>query len=166
MASFQAWVEPMYYNPDGSIPENHPLYQRLEQLSDPDRWAAMELFAGFHSRHDFCVCRTDRPLDSYYIDFAHPDFPDRAVPLPQTSSLTLASGGKPAMVIGTRVPPLTLPSPLVAIFQQIDGKRTIAECLKSAPVNAPPEMLRQHGLRFFRSLWRTGHIAFRLKESS
>lgn len=164
--AFQGWVEPMYYNPDASIPENHPLYRRLEELSDPDRWAAMELFAGFHSRHDFCVCRTDRPLDSYYIDFVHPEFPNRAIPIMPTSSLTPAAGGKPAIVTGVRVPPLTLPPPLVAIFQQIDGVRTIAECLAAAPLNVPPEALRQHGIRFFRTLSRTGHIAFRLKESS
>ena len=44
--AFQAWAEPMYYNPDGHVPENHPLYQRLEQLSDAERWSAMELFGG------------------------------------------------------------------------------------------------------------------------
>jgi len=164
--AFQAWVEPMYYNPDVSIPENHPLYQRLGRLPDPDRWAAMELFSGFHARHDFCVCRTDRPLDSYFIDFVQPDFPDRAVPIMPTSKLRPAAGGKPAVVTGNRVPPLTLPPALVAIFQQIDGVRTIAQCLESAPLQIAPEMLRQHGLRFFRSLWRTGHIVFRLKETS
>ncbi len=164
--AFQAWVQPAFYNPDVAVPDNHPLYQRLEKLSDEDRWAAMELFGGLLSRHDFCVCRTDRPLDGYFIDFAHADFPVRAVPLPQGSSLAPATGGKPAMLTGPQRPPLTLPPPLAAIFQQIDGARTIAECLDSAPVNAPPEMLRRHGLRFFRTLWRTGHIAFRLKETS
>lgn len=164
--AFQAWVEPMYYNPDGHIPDGHPLYQRLDQLSDADRWAAIELFGGLHSRHDFCICRTDRPVDSYVIDFADPDFPERAVPLVKSSSLAPAGGGKPAILTGTRVPPLTLPPPLVAIFQQIDGKRTIGECLRATPVNAPAEALWRHGLRFFRSLSRTGHIAFRLKEKS
>lgn len=164
--AFQAWIQPAFYNPDGAIPDNHPLYHRLDKLPDEERWAAMELFGGLHSRHDFCVCRTDRPLDSYYIDFRHPEFPGRAVPLPRGSSLAPAAAGKPAMLTGPQRPPLTLPPPLVAIFGQIDGKRTIGECLQSAPVNAPPEMLRQHGFRFFRTLWRTGHLAFRLKETS
>lgn len=164
--AFQSWVEPMYYNPDAHIPENHPLYQRLDLLSDADRWAAIELFGGSHSRHDFCVCRTDRPQDSYQIDFSQPNFPDRAVPILRTSSLAPAADGKPAIVSGKRVPPLTLPPPLVAIFRQIDGSRTIGECLQTAPVNAAPEMLQRHGLRFFRSLWRTGHATFRLKDSS
>jgi hypothetical protein len=70
------------------------------------------------------------------------------------------------MVTGTRVPPLTLPPALVTIFQQIDGSRTIGDCLRAAPVNVAPEMLHRHGLRFFRSLWRTGHVTFRLKESA
>jgi SAM-dependent methyltransferase len=164
--AFQTWIHPMYYNPDGHVPENHPLYLRLDQLSDPDRWTAMEVFGGFHSRHDFCVCRTDRLTDSYHIDFGDPDFQDRAVPILRTSSLTPAGGGRPAVVTGTRVPPLTLPPPLAAIFQQIDGGRTIGECLRAAPINAAPEMLQRHGLRFFRSLWRTGHATFRIKEAS
>ena len=164
--AFQTWTQPAFYNPDGVVPDNHPLYPRLEKLSDEERWAAMELFGGQLSRHDFCVCRTDRPLDSYYIDFVHPEFPARAVPLPRGSNLAAAAGGKPAILTGPQRPPLTLPPPLAAIFQQIDGARTIAECLESAPVNAPPEILREHGLRFFRSLSRTGHIAFHLKETS
>jgi SAM-dependent methyltransferase len=164
--TFQAWVEPMFYNPDGHIPENHPLYQRLEDLSDEDRWAALELFGGFHSRHDFCVCRTDRPTGSYRIDFSDPTLPERGVPIVQSGSLAPAGDGKPAVLSGNRVPPLTLPPPLVAIFEQIDGKRSMAECLQAAPVDAPPEALRRHGLRFFRSLWRTGHVAFRLKEKT
>lgn len=164
--AFQAWVEPMYYNPDGHIPENHPLYQRLEQLPDEERWAALELFGGFHSRHDFCVCRKDRPAGNYVIDFADPTLPERAVPLPRSGELAPAANGKPAILSGDRVPPLSLPPPLVAIYSRVDGERTIAECLRSASVNAPPETLRHHGLRFFRSLSRTGHVAFRLKENS
>lgn len=159
---FQTWVEPMYYNPDGHVPENHPLYQRLDKLSDEDRWAAMEVFGGLHSRHDFCVCRTDRPLDSYFIDFVHPEFPNRATPLSRGSTLAPPAGGSPAMLTGPRLPPLTLPPPLAAIFQQIDGQRTITECLEAASVNAPADMLVRLGLRFFRSLSRTGHVAFRL----
>ena len=164
--TFQSWIQPASYNPDGAVPDNHPLYQRLEGLSDEDRWAAMELFGGQHTRHDFCVCRADRPRDSYHIDFATADLPDRAVPLSQGAVLAPAASGKPAILTSPQRPPLTLPPPLAAIFGQIDGIRTIAECLASAPVNAPPEMLRQHGLRFFRTLSRTGHVAFRLKEIS
>ena len=77
----------------------------------------------------------------------------------------VASGGKPAMVTGTHVPPLTLPPPLAAMFQQIDGSRTVGECLQAAPLDIAPEILHRHGLRFFRSLWRTGHVTFRLKET-
>ncbi|MDH3229829.1 MAG: class I SAM-dependent methyltransferase [Alphaproteobacteria bacterium] len=163
---FQAWVEPMYYNPDGRVTENHPLYHRLEQLSDEDRWKAVELLDGLRSRHDFCVCRPDRPPRSYRIDFREPDFPDRAVPLPPESMLTPASDGKPALLKGPRATPLTLSPPLVALYRQIDGQRTVRKCLEAAPVDAPAEVLKQHGLRFFRSLWRTGHLDFRLKGST
>jgi SAM-dependent methyltransferase len=161
--AFQAWLEPMYYNPESGIPENHPLYHRLEQLPDTERWRVMELFGGLHTRHDFCVCRADRPSESYRIDFADPHLPDHAVPLRRGSVLTPATAAKPAVVSGPRLLPLTLPPALVAMFQTIDEARTIGECLDAVDLAIPPENLRQHGLRFFRSLWRTGHIAFRLK---
>ena len=161
---FQAWVEPMHYNPEGRVPENNPLYHRLAQLSDEARWKAVELLDGLRSRHDFCVCRPDRPPHGYRIDFREAGFADRAIPVVPESTLTQGSGGKPAMLKGPRATPLTLPPPLVAIYRQIDGRRTIRKCVKSAPVNAPAEALLQHGLRFFRSLWRTGHVRLRLKE--
>ena len=164
--AFQAWVEPMYYNPDGHVPENHLLYRRLEKLSDEDRWKAVELIGGLRSRHDFCVCRPDRPPRSYKIDFRESHFPDRAIPLPPESTLTAATGGRPAMLKGPRAAPLTLPPALAAIYRQIDGQRTIRECIESAPVNAPANVVAQHGLRFFRSLWRTGHVKFRLTETT
>lgn len=163
---FQAWAEPMHYNPDGHVPENHILHHRLEQLSDEDRWQAVELLEGLRSRHDFCVCRPDRALRSYRIDFGDADFPDRAIPLPLEGDLTPASGKSPALLKGARATPLTLPPPLVAIYRQIDGQRTVRHCLESASVDAPAEVLMQHGLRFFRSLWRTGHLKIRLKETT
>lgn len=160
---FQAWLEPMYYNPEPGIPDNHPLYHRLEKLNDAERWRAMELFGGLHTRHDFCVCRTDRPAESYRIDFADPHLPDRAVPRLRGSVLTPGGAGRPAVLSGPRLVPLTLPPALAAMFQTIDDVRTIRECLDATDLKVPPEDLRRHGLRFFRSLWRTGHIAIRLK---
>jgi hypothetical protein len=88
------------------------------------------------------------------------------VPLSQGATLASASTGRPAILSSPRRPPMTLPPPLATIFQQIDGARTIAQCLESAPLNAPPEIILQHGMRFFRTLSRTGHVAFRLKETS
>ncbi len=162
--AFQGWTEPYYYNPETSVPENHPLYQRLERLDDMARWRAMELFGGLHTRHDFFVCRADRPQRNYRIDFADPTLADRAVPLSRGSTLSPAANGKPAVLSRRHAPPLTLPPALVAIFATVDDRRTIADCLDAVDLAVPPETLRGHGHRFFRSLWRTGHIAFRLKE--
>lgn len=164
--AFQTWVEPMHYHPDGRVPEHHPLYKRLDQLSDAECWRAAELLDGLRTRHDFCVCRTDRPPRTYRIAFEERDFPDRAIPLPPDSQLTPADGGKPALLKGPRATPLTLPPPLVAIYCQIDGQRTVRACVESAPIEAPADALMRHGLRFFRSLWRTGHLKFHLKDTT
>lgn len=160
---FQAWAQPMFYNPDCNMPENHPLYLKMDALNDEDRWQAMELFGGRQTRHDFCVCRADRPANTYRIDFAEADFAERAIPLPRGSTLAPAASGKPAILSGPQVPPLTLPPPLVAMHGQIDARRTIRQCIDTCGLSAPPEKLLHHGLRFFRALWRTGHIAMRLK---
>ncbi len=159
---FQAWIEPTNYNPDGHVPDTHPLYLKLDALGDEERWRAMELIGGFQSRHDFCVCRSDRPAQSYRMDFTQADFPDRAIPLARGVSLTPATAGKPATLTGQRAPPLTLPPPLVAIFRQVDGKRSIRQCIEASGNDLPAAELLGHGLRFFRSLSRTGHVVFRL----
>ena len=86
------------------------------------------------------------------------------MPLIRGSALAPATAGKPAILSGPRVPPLTLPPALTAIFGTIDGARTIGECLAAVELALPPDKLQRHGLRFFRSLWRTGHVAFRLKD--
>lgn len=161
--AFQGWIEPMRYNPDGGVPDTHPIYQRLDSLSDEDRWRAMELIGGQHTRHDFCACRTDRPDSTYRIDFDATDFPDRAVPLAMSGKLTPAADGKPAQLTAERLPPLTLPPALVVLFQQIDGQRTVRQCLESSNLDLPAESLLEHGLRFYRALWRTGHLLFRLR---
>lgn len=161
--AFQGWLEPMYYNPDGQVPENNPLFHRLQQLDDAERWKAVELLGGLVTRHDFCVCRQDRPERNYRIDFGEPDFPDRAIPLNRRSTLEPAAGNTPATLKARGILPLTLPPALVAIFGQVDGQRTIRECLEAAPLDLPPDALNKHGLNFFRSLWRTGHIHIRLK---
>ncbi len=160
--AFQTWLEPMYYNPDAAIPDSHPLYARLDALGDEERWRAMELIAGIVPRHDFCVCRRDRPTAGYRIAPDEPGFADRAVPLPPASVLTPAAGGKPATLGGAGAPTITLPPPLVAIFEAIDGARSVRECLAAAALSIPADKLAHHGLRFFRTLWRTGHVRFRL----
>ncbi|UCH75836.1 MAG: class I SAM-dependent methyltransferase [Rhodospirillales bacterium] len=161
---FQGWLEPMYYYPEAGVPENHPLYQRLERLSEADRWRAMELLGGLLSRHDFCVCRPDRPQESYRVDFDDPELPDRAVPLLRDCTLKPAANGKPAILSSPRLASITLPPALVAIFRTIDGNRTITQCLDTVDWTVSPQDLKHHGLRFFRSLSRTGHLAFRLKD--
>lgn len=162
--AFQGWIEPMRYNPDGGVPDTHPLYQRLDGLGDEDRWRAIELIGGQHTRHDFCVCRPDRPESAYRIDFGAADFPDRAIPLAPYSKLAPAANGKPARLIGDRLPPLTLPPPLVALFRQIDGKRTVRQCIETSGLDLSADILLERGLRFYRALWRTGHLLFRLRD--
>ena len=164
--AFQGWIEPMFYNPDGQVPDDSPLFQRLQQLGDEDRWRALELLGGLLTRHDFCVCRQDRPARSYRIAFDEADFPDRATPRNRRSTLEPAAGKTPATLRAKGILPLTLPPALAAIFGQIDGMRTIRECLEAAPADLPAEALGKHGLIFFRSLWRTGHIHIRLKETA
>ncbi len=163
--AFQGWIEPMRYNPDGGVPDAHPLYRRLDVLSDEDRWRAIELIGGQHTRHDFCVCRTDRPESAYRIDFRDAGFPDRAIPLVPRSSLVPAAGGRPAQLTGKNLPPLTLPPALVTLFQRIDGSRTIRQCLESSGLDLPGDTLMRRGLHFYRALWRTGHILIRLTDA-
>jgi len=90
----ETWLEPVYYNPEPVIPDNHQLYRKLESPSDADRWRAMELFGRLRTRHVFCVWRADRPETGYWIDFADRQLPARPVPLRRGSTLTPAAAGR------------------------------------------------------------------------
>ena len=156
--AFQGWDQNQNYYPDAHAPRGTPLRERLDRLPAERQWHAMELLSGRIHTHWFYACRADRDPATYRIPWDSDDLlhwtPLRAARLAQRPG----PDGSPqyAMVVEGMTPvPLT---PMqTAIFSQIDGARTVAQCLAAA--NLPPAdgHLPQVARDLLQLLFRTGY---------
>lgn len=140
--AFQGWFRNAPYHPDSTFPAEHPLAVPFSRLSGPELWSAMELVQP-GNEHLFMACRRDRPAATWRVD------PDRDDVVP-----------------GRRFPPLVRHPPLPydprnpaheALYRQIDGEQSVAECIARAGLGGAMEAARG----FFRHLWRKDAVYFR-----
>jgi trans-aconitate methyltransferase len=161
--AFQGWLEPTYYHPNGQMTADHPLFARLEALPPRQMWAAMELHHGGAGRHEFFVCRADRPETSYRLRFDTDAFFD-LVPVRRITRLIEPdpARGRPAAIVRPPFPEVPLSDPQLRLFLAIDGQRSIARCIADAGVTAEdPAQVRAFARQFFTSLWRLGYALLR-----
>jgi SAM-dependent methyltransferase len=157
--TFQGWLEPTYYHPNGQMTADHPLFARLEALPPRQMWAAMELHHGGAGRHEFFVCRPDRPTASWQLPFDTDAFFD-LVPVRRVTQLTAPdpARGRPAAILRAPFPEVPLTDAQLRLFEMIDGRRSIARCLTDSAITAgDPGQLRAFARQFFTSLWRLGY---------
>lgn len=162
---FMGWWDNLLYYPEGQLKMNSGLYQRLEQLKEQTLWQLMEIFNGSLGQHAFCVCRPERPENSYKIDFRDDRFLDY---VPVMRSQVVQEQSERITLWRQPYPACTLDQGLSAFVGQIDGKRTIAECLQRLLPSLdrqryhPKELARYA----FRCLWRKSDIFLRLPSES
>jgi SAM-dependent methyltransferase len=161
--AFQGWQENHYYYPNGQMPSDQPLFQRLEALPERALWAAMELHHGGAGRHDFFCCRADRPEAAYRLPFDGDDFFE-LVPVRRVTQAIEpdAARGRPAAIVRPPFPEVSLNDAQVRLFNAVDGARTIARCIAASGVGAASDgELRGFARQFFTSLWRLGYALLR-----
>jgi SAM-dependent methyltransferase len=162
---FQGWKENGSYYPDAHVSPNDPLMTHLSGLSERDLWQAVELLDSSIPGHWFHVCRPERDPATYTIQFDDDAFLDY-IPVARVSQRTAAEpiNLKPALIARPPFPTLGLDGRQAAVFWQIDGVRSLRQCLAAAGVapEAPDHVV--FARKFFGGLWRTGYVMFRLTE--
>jgi SAM-dependent methyltransferase len=161
---FQGWDQNQNYYPDATVPRGSPLRERLDHLPVEQQWHAMELLTGRIHTHWFYACRPDRDPGTYRIPWDSDALlnwiPLRAARLAQRPG----PDGRPeyAMVVDGMTPvPL---SPMqTAIFSQIDGARTVAQCLAAANVPLENGRIPQPARDLLQLLVRAGYGVLCLK---
>ena len=161
---FQGWVDPIYYYPDAQIPISTALGQRVDSLSEPDVWQAMEVFFGGVYRHLFYACTPQRVEQTYRIDFEGDSFLNY-VPIkrPALSTPSGADDGRPARIQPPRAPEFEFDQQQARIFEQIDGQRTVFECLGALEIDPKSTTTVSFARNFFRSLWRLQLVFLRIR---
>jgi SAM-dependent methyltransferase len=160
--SFGRWFEQAPYLPQCGAMARTPHAARLISLPLPLQHAAIELFRGTMTKHNFIAYRDDRPGDSQPITFDG-DAWRGYVPLRLPWTLCIrdrAPPGSVAVLINRAhtYPDLALPIDAAQerVFAAIDGSRSIDEIVRIAPIAGGDEQAR----RFIGQLWEYDQIVF------
>jgi hypothetical protein len=160
--SFGRWFEQAPYLPQCGAIASLPHAARLVSLSPQLQHAAVELLRGTMTRHNFIAYRDDCPRESQPIAFDG-DAWRGYVPLRLPWTLCIrdrAPPGSVAVLINRAhtYPDLALPidAAHVRILEAIDGKRSIDEILRGAPLAGDDQQAR----RFIEQLWEYDQIVF------
>lgn len=160
--AFQGWDENIFYYTDGLGPVPASVRARLEKLKGPALWQAMELFHCIQAMHRFYICRKERDPASYQIDVDGETFPEY-IPVARITRVTPAdSARQPASIARPPFPAVTLDPAQAALFGQVDGQKSVRECLAAAGLS--PDRLDHLAFAraLFGSLWRLGYMLFRI----
>jgi len=158
---FQGWKENFFYYPEGQITRHPDIKAAIQGQDDANIWPIMELFLGQASQHRFQACRADRDPSTYRLDFNSEAFwdyipvrrIDQASPVEGTGQLAIQRAPFPRFVLGKT---------FADLFNQIDGQKSIRDCLAAAGLPHPPAQQKALAHEFFRSFWRVGYLWLRL----
>jgi SAM-dependent methyltransferase len=158
------WFEQAPYLPQCGALGKTPHSARLSELPERSQHAAVELFRGTITRHNFISYRSDRPTETQPFRF-----PSRLadqqwlryipIRLPWTMCLRERVPAGSAAVLLNRAhnhPDLILPinEKQFQLYSDIDGRKTLGEITQDSRQD------RHSALEFFQQLWRYDQIVF------
>jgi SAM-dependent methyltransferase len=161
--AFQGWKEPGMYAPDLRLPPDHPLRVRLDRLPEREMCQAAELIDAAIPGHWFHVCRRDRDPATYGIRFEGDAFLDY-IPISRVtqSDVVQAAEGPARRIRRPPFPPLVLTPRQTLLLNQVDGQRTVRQCIELANVSESPADAKEFARSFFQMLWRVGYSLYRI----
>lgn len=149
---FQTWLQPGVYDPTARLSSGSPLRDKVAALAPVEQAAVIEgLVADIH-RHDFCVCKSERPVADAVLPPAWWQR-DKAVPRLRMGLQMKADAAQTvAYLFVPGQPPTTLAAAQARLLAPVDGSTPVgALCAAAGPAG---ETLR--GL--LAQLWRAGIV--------
>ena len=154
---FQGWfLKAPYYPHDWFVPGG-PIGDVIGSLSGSDLWSVMERLNVMNACHMFMACRSDRPVESYEIDFSIAPALDYIPEFRARCGFERDELYRPNW--RTRVTPVQL-----AFLEHVNGHRSIRKIAKrvlkqSGSMEGDLADLEQFGCSLFASLWRLDFMA-------
>ena len=161
--SFSRWIEQAPYLAQCGILTKSPHASRLAALPSRQQHAAVELFRGTMVSHSFIARRDDSADASQPITFAGDSWRDYVpIRLPWTVNVRerLPPGSVAVLINKSHTFTdliLTVDRFEDRLLGAIDGRRTLAEILRSASPGGDGE---SRALRFFERLWQYDQVVF------
>jgi hypothetical protein len=155
--AFQGWLLNSPYYPHDLFAPPSGFYPTVNALPEAGIWSAMERVQTTNGCHFFLACRTDRPKESYSVDFSAEDSRDY-VPL---FRMRCGLSGSELFRSDWRV---SLNAAQLAFVQNVDGRRTIREIAERVAQGGDSRRgdaaeLEKFGRKLFRALWRLDFFA-------
>jgi hypothetical protein len=161
--AFQGWLlKAPYYHHDVLTPAL-TFDPAISELPETKLWSVMERMHTSNACHFFLVCHTDRPKESYTIDFS------TIASLDYVPRMRMRCG-----VVGTDIfrPGwrMSLNAAQLPFVQNIDGRRTIREIAGCVAQSQGPGQggvvhSEKFGRKLFQALWRLDFLAMELNPS-
>ncbi|MGA9491635.1 MAG: class I SAM-dependent methyltransferase [Mycobacterium sp.] len=160
---FQGWFNKAPYYPHDLFVRPNTVYPAINALPEPTLWSAVERLNTINACHFFMACRSERPKESYAIDFSTPACLDY-VPLMR---MRCGLAGSDIFRPDWRA---TLNSAQLAFVQRVDGHRTIRDIAASVHGEAPSRGsvtdVEKFSRKLFQALWRLDFLAMALPSDS
>lgn len=161
---FQGWLHKAPYYAHDIFATPSDFYPAINALPETMLWSVMERLHTTNGCHFFIACRSERPKESYAIDFSSIDSLDY-VPLMR---MRCGLSGSEIFRPDWRV---SLNSAQLPFVQYIDGRRSIrdiAECVaqRGESPRASLADLEKFGRKLFQALWRLDFLAMALNPNS
>ena len=136
-------------------------YPAVNTLPEAKVWSVMERIQTLNACHFFIACRSDRPKESYTIDFSTEDSLDYVPIMRMRCGL---SGNE----IFRSDWSMTLNAAQLPFVQEVDGRRTIGEIAGRVAQSGEPRRAgsaerEKFARKLFQELWRLDFLAMGLK---
>jgi SAM-dependent methyltransferase len=157
---FQDWFLKAGYHPPRLVSSKSDFLDAVEALPQEKMWSVMERLNTTNGCHFFVACRTDRPTDSYRIDFSSEAATNYIPSLRWRCDLRGTTLSRWAWSVELDTAPL-------ALAQQVNGRRTIGEIayrVAQSGVLSPDEAadIDATARTFFKNLWQSDFVAITL----
>jgi SAM-dependent methyltransferase len=155
--AFQGWLFKAPYYPHDMFSAPTGFYPAVNALPEAKIWSVMERIQTLNACHFLMACRSDRPKESYVIDFSTDDALDYVPMMRMRCGL---SGNEMFRSDWT----MTLNAAQLPFVQQVDGRRTIREIAERVAQSGDtrraggPE-LEKFTRKLFQALWRLDFLA-------
>lgn len=166
--SFGRWVEQAPYLPQCGGIASTPHATRIVELPEPGRYAAVELFRGTMTQHNFIAYRSDRAQTEQPIQFAGEQWRNYVpvrVPWTKIVRERIPNGSAGVLLNSVhKYSDLFLPIDTIedGLFALIDGKRTIGEIERDSANGKDATRVRS----FFERLWQHDLIVIDASQKS
>ncbi|MDA3639282.1 class I SAM-dependent methyltransferase [Mycobacterium xenopi] len=162
---FQGWFHKAPYYPHDLFAPASKFYSAVNALPERKLWSVMERLQTLNGCHFFMACRSERPKESYTIDFSTVDALEY-VPMLRTRCGVF---GTDIVWPGAR---MTMNPAQLPFVQHVDGRRTIRQIAACAAARtsqatlADAANLEAFARKLFQSLWRLDWAAMALNPST